>query len=60
MDYLQDLGSSLTGSINKAMLLVKKNDKDTMKISELRDKLVDISDVSVINNPKGVLKAQQR
>lgn len=60
MDYLQDLGSSLTGSINKAMLLVKKNDKDTMKISELRDKLVDISDVSVINNPKGVLKAAQR
>lgn len=60
MDYLQDLGTSLTGSINKAMLLIKKNSDDNLNVNKLRDKLVSNDGKSIVNNPKGVLKAEER
>lgn len=66
MDYLQDLGSTFTGSINKAMLLVKRQMKDKTalatenSINSIRDKLIKIDGKSMLNNPQGVLDAPQR
>ncbi len=60
MDYIQDLGTSVIGSINKAMLLVRKKSSDNSSIDSVRDKLVAIDGKSVVNNPKGALKAPER
>lgn len=52
MDTLQDFGSSLTGSINKAMLFVKKNNTKSGKTnSQLRDELLKESRTGLLKNP---------
>lgn len=57
MDILQDVGSSLTGSINKAMLFVKKNNTNTGKTnSQLRDELLKESKSGLLKNPGKSLK----
>ncbi|MBQ3546037.1 MAG: hypothetical protein IJA34_13810 [Lachnospiraceae bacterium] len=52
MDILQDVGSSLTGSINKAMLFVKKNNSNKGKTnSNLRDELLKDNKKGLLKNP---------
>lgn len=52
LDLVQDIGSSLTGSINKAMLFVKKNNKSTGKTNiELREELLSTTRNSLLKNP---------
>lgn len=56
MDILQDVGSSITGSINKAMLFVKKNNTKTGKTnSQLRDELLK-EKTGLLKNPGKSLK----
>lgn len=60
MDILQDIGSSVTGSIHKAMLLLRKqNISDTLNKSpvELREELLAGSSESLIKNPSAALNA---
>ena len=61
MDILQDIGSSLTGSINKAMLFVKKNNSKTGKTnSNLRDELLKDNKTGLLKNPgKSFKKASE-
>lgn len=57
MDILQDVGSSLTGSINKAMLFVKKNNSKAGKTnSNLRDELLKDDKKGLLKNPGKSLK----
>lgn len=57
MDILQDIGSSITGNINKAMLFVKKqNTKAGKSNSDLRDELLKQSKNGLLNNPGKSLK----
>ena len=60
MDYLQDIGSSVTGSINKAMILVRKNKENATDIGEIRDKLISSGSKSMFANPNGLLKSPER
>lgn len=60
MDYLQDIRTSITGSINKAMLLIKKSKNEGTDLNSIRNKLVAIDGKSIVNNPKGVLNAPER
>lgn len=52
LDLWQDIGSSITGSINKAMLFVKKNDSATGKTNiKLREELMMNTRHSLLENP---------
>ncbi len=58
MDILQDIGSAVTGKINKAMIFVKKrNEASEKKLSDLRRDLLSKSSTSLLSSPIEAIKS---